>query len=76
MVSYHQTVLAMDTITWLKNRYGKHGGGVMILTKKNLKVTEVGYGVGNVELITITVGGRGMDRREFVVCYVPPKTKS
>ena len=62
--------------SWLKNRDGKQGEGVMILIKKNLKVTQVGYGENSTELVTVKVEDREMESREFVVTYVPPKTRS
>ena len=47
-----------------------------MLTKKNLKVTEVDYGENSAKLIAIKVAGESMDKRDFVVSYVPPKTRS
>ena len=61
---------------WVKNRNNKQGGGVMILVRKDLKVISVDYGMESAELIVVTVDDNTVHKREFVVCYVPPKTRS
>ena len=62
--------------TWTRNRKEKQGGGVMFLTRKNLKVSQVYYGEGGAELIKIGVETKIKGRREFAVMYVPPKTRA
>lgn len=61
---------------WIKSRKNKQGGGVMILTKKDLQVDEVVYGRNNVELIKVGIRSEGKPTRNFAVIYVPPKTRA
>ena len=60
---------------WIKNRESKQGGGVMILTRNNLRVKKVVYGEGFAEIVSLEVGDGDMVR-DVIVCYVPPKTGS
>ena len=61
---------------WMRNRDSKQDGGIMILTKKNLKVTEIVNVENRAELIAIKVENERKESREFVVTYVPPKNDS
>ena len=60
---------------WRRDRSGKGGGGVMIMTRKELDIDKVLYGEGKAEMISakIKVNGRDMT---IIVAYVPPKTRS
>lgn len=61
---------------WTRNRVKKQGGGVMLLTRKNLRVDQPYYGEGSVELIKISVEVGSKMKRDFAVMYVPPKTRA
>ena len=58
---------------WRKDRRGKQGGGVMVLTKKDLVVEKVVNSEGLAEVIKVTIC-TATGKREVVVVYVPPKT--
>ena len=60
---------------WRRDRVGKGGGGVMIITKKEVMVNKVEFGEGRAELISARVE---LNKKEvtIVVVYVPPKTNS
>ena len=59
---------------WRRDRQGKGGGGILVLVKENVKVEDVKYGDGMVEVVNITTRTRGGGKRKIVVTYVPPKT--
>ena len=59
-----------------KDRLGKSGGGVMILTKADLKVTEVKAGPGNTEILSVVLQLKNGGKRKIIVTYIPPKTAS
>ena len=59
---------------WRRDRKGKWGGGVLVLTKKDIYVDEVQYGEGMAEVIGITIKISKRVRRKIIVTYVPPKT--
>ena len=61
---------------WMRNRNTKKGGGVLLLTKKELKVDNVVYGEGRAEVLKVGVRQSGANRRDFAVVYVPPKMNS
>ena len=61
---------------WKRIRSNKRGGGVMLLVRKDLKVTEVYYGEGLAEVIKICVENSKGSKRQFIVTYVPPKTNA
>ena len=61
---------------WQKTRPTKQGGGIMILTKKDLQVDKVTYGNNNVELVNVGIRSENKSIRNFAVMYVPPKTRS
>ena len=42
---------------WKKSRPMKQGGGIMILTRKDLQVDKVTYGKNNVELVKVRIQG-------------------
>ena len=62
---------------WRKDRESKPGGGVMILTKKDLKVKEANYvEVSNkVELIAVDIMSEEGDLT-VATLYMPPKTRA
>lgn len=47
-----------------------------MLVRKTLKVTEVVYGENSAELIAVKIDDGKVEKREFVVMYVPPKTRA
>ncbi len=61
---------------WLKNRSGKGGGGVMILTKKGIRVENVEFSNDNSEIVKVTVKNDNGASREYVGIYVPPRTNA
>ena len=61
---------------WIKNRQGKAGGGVMVLTNKNLRVVRVDIRDNNAEIVKVIVQTGNEGERIFVGVYVPPKTSS
>ena len=48
----------------------------MFLIKKDLQVSQVIYGKGNVELIKVGIQSENKAMKNFAVIYVPPKTRS
>ena len=61
---------------WNRNRKAKQGGGVMLLTKENLKVKKVIYGNDNAETLMLRIESENKKNRDFIIIYVPPKTRS
>ena len=61
---------------WTRNRLNKQGGGVMIMTKKNITVEEVVFGKGLAEILKVKIIERGGGKRDLAVAYVPPKTNA
>ena len=53
----------------------KGGGGVMIMTRKELLVKQVLYGEGKAEVMSIKVEN-GNKEMVIIVAYVTPKTSS
>ena len=60
---------------WRKDRIGKNGGGVLILSKSNIKVCKVEYGKGKAEVISVLIKDDNQQAQKIVAAYVPPKTK-
>ena len=60
---------------WKRDRRGKTGGGVMVMTKKELVIDQVLYGEGKAEMISVKMKFKGRDLM-IIVIYVPPKTGS
>ena len=62
---------------WRKDRESKPGGGVMILTKKDLKVTAANYDEvpNKVELVAVDVMSEEGDLT-VATLYMPPKTRA
>ena len=60
---------------WRRDRVGKSGGGIMIMTRKDLVVKRVVYGEGRAEVMHVQVE---IDKEEMkiAVAYVPPRTGS
>ncbi len=63
---------------WRRDRKGKQGGGVCILTSNKLKVTEINLVTERAEVIAVevTTNDTGNEKIVVAVAYVPPKTKS
>lgn len=61
---------------WRKDRMGKGGGGVMIMTKKELTVKVVEYGEGKAEIAKVNVETKNKERLTIITAYVPPRTNS
>ena len=59
--------------TWRKDRVGKGGGGIMIMTRKDLVVKQVMYGEGRAEVMYVQVENNSKEMI-IAVAYVPPKT--
>ena len=61
---------------WMKNRKEKDGGGVMIATKKNIRVARVEITDEKTEIVKVVV--KDLDGREssYVGVYVPPLTNA
>ena len=60
---------------WRKDREGKGGGGVMIMTRKEINVDKVWYGKSKAEVVSIQIKEEGKEVI-IMVTYVPPKTNS
>ena len=58
-----------------KDRVSKGGGGVMIMTRKELLVKQVLYGEGKAKVMSIKVEN-GNKEMVIIVAYVTPKTSS
>ena len=52
---------------WGRDREGKGGGGVLIMVHEDIFVERVQYGDGIAEIIGITIQGKGIERRKFIV---------
>ena len=63
-------------ITWRKDRKGKKGGGVIILTKVGVKVTKTEYGSGKAEVMSLHIRSGKGEKLILVIAYIPPKTSS
>ena len=61
---------------WSRNRKDKQGGGVMLLIRDNLRVKKITYGKENVEMIMLKIESENKKNRDFIIMYVPPKTRS
>lgn len=70
-----QVIVCKGYDIWRKDRVGKNGGGVLIMTSKKLKVL-LNYmnDQDNTELLAVDIIGE--DVTKIVVVYVPPKTRS
>ena len=62
--------------SWRRDRKEKGGGGVLILVRDNIRVEEVSYGEGMMEIMGITIKTGEMKKRKIIVTYVPPKTNA
>ena len=62
--------------TWRRDRKSKGGGGVMILTSKDILVEKVEYGGGMAEILGVEIKIKGEETRKIIVVYIPPKTSS
>ena len=60
---------------WRNDRKEKEGGGIMVLTKKDLMVKEVNFSKENEEVISVLVTDSKGDIN-IVTVYVPPKTNA
>ena len=60
---------------WRKDRVGKGGGGVMIMTKKEMHVNQVLYGEGKAEVISVRVENNKKEM-SVIAAYVPPRTNA
>lgn len=59
------------------NIYRKDGQeGVMMITRQNLKVTEVRYGNDSAKMMAVQVLVRGGGKSSVITTNAPPKTKS
>lgn len=55
---------------------GKGGGGVMIMTKKELLVKSVVYGEGKAEIVSVNLENKNRERMTITTTYAPPRTNS
>lgn len=69
-------LILMKYNMWMKNRKNKQGGGVRMLTRKELQVKEVFLGERHEEMMEVKVKRAVNGLRTLVVVYVPPKTSS
>ena len=60
---------------WRKDRANRDGGGIMVLTRKELCVQNVNIGDGDEEVVGVVVSNGGHDIN-IVTVYVPPKTSA
>ena len=61
---------------WIKNRSGKEGGGVMILTEKNMKMTKVDVRSSIAEVLVVEEKERNGELTTYAGVYVPPITNA
>ena len=61
---------------WRRDRKEKGGGGLLVLTKEEIYVEEVQYGVGMTEVISIAIRMREGEMRRIILTYVPPRTNA
>ena len=61
---------------WIRNRKDKGGGGVMILTGKNIGVERVELSERKAEIIKVVVKSSLGTERAYMGVYVPPKTSA
>ena len=61
---------------WRRNRNQKKGGGVMMLTRKDVVVGNVEKGEGMAEVLKVELVMKKGRIRDLVLVYVPPKTNS
>ena len=59
---------------WRRNRNQKKGGGVMVLTRKDVMIRKVEKGEGMAEVLKIELVMKNGRKRDLVVLYIPPKT--
>ena len=60
---------------WRRDRVGKSGGGIMIMTSKDLVVKRVVYGERRAEVMHVQVE-INKEEMKIAVAYVPPRTGS
>ena len=60
---------------WRRDRVGKSGGGIMIMTSKDLVVKRVVYGEGRAEVMHVQVENN-KEEMTVAVAYVPPRSGS
>ena len=58
---------------WRRDRRGKRGGGVVILTHNRLKVKQLNCDAGEAEILATEVSD-GENKVDIVVAYMPPHT--
>ena len=61
---------------WIRNRKDKGGGGVMILTGKNIGVERVETSKNKAEVIKVVIKSSLGIERSYMGVYVPPKTSA
>ena len=62
--------------TWRRDRKNKGGGGVMILTRKDILIESVEYGGGMSETLSVEIKIQGQESRKIIVAYMPPKSNT
>ncbi len=60
----------------MKNRSGKGGGGVMILSKKTIKLSKVDISLNTAEVIKVAVKEVNDDLTTYAGVYIPPLTNA
>ena len=61
---------------WIRNRQEKGGGGIMILTRKNMRVIRVEMSENKAEIVKVVIGNKNGKERAYVGVYVPPLTNA
>ena len=61
---------------WIMNRKDKGGGGVMILTKKGMKVVKTEISTNKAEIVKVVIENKSGKERAYVGVYVPPQTSA
>lgn len=64
-----------DYNIWRRDRRGKMGGGVLILTHMDLKVNEIDLGENNAEIMALEII-IGENKTDIMVVYMPPFTRA
>ena len=62
--------------TWRRDREGKGGGGILILTKEGMCVEDMQCESGKAEVISIAIRMKSGEKRRIILTYVPPKTNA